>query len=239
VKLPKEGEFEEWKKGLMKELRERSFRSFPAEIPPVKVLDKPQFMTSEPGIEIKGYPGLKSGELKSLIVYDPEWTVKKGDLAELTAFAGKWDNFWLVYPRGIDHNEWTKKSPPTYVERAHALLGRTVDEGRVWDVIATAKYLQKEYKSPVRLIGAGQAGVIAAYAALLEPSIKEVILVDPPASHRDGPIFLNVLRVCDVPDALGMLAPTPLTLIGAKDKAFDRTEQIYKAAGAAEKLQRK
>ena len=48
-----------------------------------------------------------------------------------------------------------------------------------------------------------------------------------------------MLRVLDAPDALGMLAPTPLTLVGAKDKAFDKTEQIYKAAGVEDKLQRK
>ena len=29
VKLPEEGKFEEWKAGLMKQLRERSFRGFP------------------------------------------------------------------------------------------------------------------------------------------------------------------------------------------------------------------
>jgi hypothetical protein len=40
-------------------------------------------------------------------------------------------------------------------------------------------------------------------------------------------------------DYLGALAPRPLTLINAKDKAFDRTAEIYKRAGAADKLQRK
>jgi hypothetical protein len=66
-----------------------------------------------------------------------------------------------------------------------------------------------------------------------------VILVDPPSSHREGPIFLNVLRVLDIPEALGILAPTPLTLVNAKDKAFDRTAEIYKRAGAEGKFQRK
>ena len=86
----------------------------------------------------------------------------------------------------------------------------------------------------------GQAGILAAYAALFEPSIKEVIIVDPPTSHKDGPIFLNVLRVLDIPEALGLLAPdVKLTIIGGKDKAFDRTAQLYKLAGAEEKFVRK
>ena len=80
---------------------------------------------------------------------------------------------------------------------------------------------------------------LSAYAALFEPSIKEIVLIDPPTSHKDGPIFLNVLRVCDIPDALGMLAPRKLTIIGGKDKAFDKTAEIYKRAGAADKFIRK
>ena len=91
-----------------------------------------------------------------------------------------------------------------------------------------------------RIVGRGRAGVLAAYAALLDhPSGGEIVIVDPPTSHREGPIFLNVLRVLDIPEALGMLAPLPLTLVNAKDKAFDRTAELYRLAGAADKLQRK
>jgi hypothetical protein len=57
-------------------------------------------------------------------------------------------------------------------------------------------------------------------------------------SHRDGPIFLGVLRVLDVPEALGLLAPTPLTLVNAGDPAFGRAARIYAAAGAGQKLRR-
>jgi hypothetical protein len=72
------------------------------------------------------------------------------------------------------------------------------------------------------------------YAALFEPSIKEVIVIDPPKSHKDGPHFLNVLRVLDIPEALGLLAPTPLTIIGGNDPAFDRTtlEDVHQHAPA-------
>lgn len=77
-------------------------------------------------------------------------------------------------------------------------------------------------------------------AALFEPSIKEVIIIDPPTSHMQGPHFLNVLRVLDIPEALGMLAPrVKLTLINAKDKAFDRTAELYRLAGAEKMFVRK
>ena len=47
-----------------------------------------------------------------------------------------------------------------------------------------------------------------------------------------------MLRVADIPDALGLLAPRPLT-IHSNDAAFDRTAEIYKRAGAADKFIRK
>ena len=92
------------------------------------------------------------------------------------------------------------------------------------------------------LVGRGHAGIIAAYAALFaRGTVIELVIADPPLSHRDGPHFLNVLRVLDIPEALGLLAPdVKLTLIGknAKDKAFDKTAAIYKLAGAEDKFRR-
>jgi hypothetical protein len=73
-----------------------------------------------------------------------------------------------------------------------------------------------------------------------------VVAVDPPASHRPrtpeekyGPPLLNVLRVLDIPEALGCLAPRRLTLVGANDAAFERTAMLYRAAGKADRLERK
>ena len=54
-----------------------------------------------------------------------------------------------------------------------------------------------------------------------------------------GPPLLNVLRVLDVPDALGCLAPRRLVLVGAEAPAFDRTAALYRLAGAADRLERK
>jgi hypothetical protein len=145
-----------------------------------------------------------------------------------------------ILPRGSIPSRWTIKNPPNYVERSHALLGTTVDTGRVRDIAGAARLFDERNKGKIawRVVGRGQAGVLGAYAALFEPNIKEVVAVDPPASHRDGPHFLNVLRVLDVPDAFGLLAPTPLTLVNAKDKAFDTTQAIYRAMGAAGNLRR-
>ena len=90
----------------------------------------------------------------------------------------------------------------------------------------------------IGVAGRGQAGVLGAYAALFESSISEIVIVDPPTSHREGPTLLNVLRVLDIPDAFGLLAPRHLTLIHADDPVFERTQQIYQAAGYGDRLLR-
>ncbi len=247
VKPPKEGEFSAWKKRLMLELRERPFNAFPERIPTAantgdSVQGAGVLLTTEAPLRVllsaPLNPDAKDG---LLIVLNPDEKPTDG-LPQWAAPYAAGSAVRLLSPRGgAAYAKWTEKSPPNYVRRAEALLGRTVDEGRVWDVAATVRYLTEQDKGERkwRVAGRGQAGVIAAYSALFEPSIQEATVVDPPASHHDGPYFLGVLRVLDTPDALGMLAPTPLTLIGAKDQTFDRTEQIYKLAGAADKLRRK
>ena len=61
--------------------------------------------------------------------------------------------------------------------------------------------------------------------------------MEPSASHRDGPIFLNVLRVLDVPEALGLLAPsTAPTLVRGDAGRFRPTIELYRTADRASQL---
>jgi dienelactone hydrolase len=243
VALPEAGKFDDWKKGLMKELREKSFRQFPERVPQGRLLKQ----ISDAGA---GFPAETEAGIKLRVVYnDAEKPGQSPNILVLEQDDGPngappWSEdvlpgeIFTVSPRGHGISEWTRKNPPNYVERSHALLGHTVDERRVYDTIAMFRHYRALAKDQSwQLAGRGQAGVIAAYAALFEPDVSAVVLKDPPASHRDGPIFLNVLRVLDVPEALGLLAPRPLTIYSS-DKAFDRTAEIYKLAGAADKFKR-
>ncbi len=245
VKLPEPGKFQGWKTTLLQELRDKSFRTFPQRIPrseatAIKRGHDLLLRTTEPGIAVR---------IEVIHChFDPapegEWLVldSEGGRKELPEWSEDFvrrvsDNYSVLTVRGIGESAWTTKFPPNYVERSHALLGRTADQGRVWDIAAVTHFVKGKHK--LMVLGRGQLGILGAYAALFDPSITEVVIVDPPTSHREGPIFLNVLRVLDIPEALGLLAPRKLTLINAKDKAFDRTAQIYKLAGAEDKLQRK
>ncbi|MEK6237967.1 MAG: prolyl oligopeptidase family serine peptidase, partial [Planctomycetales bacterium] len=247
VAVPKQGEFDQWKRGLTEQLREVSFGATPARIPPAKLLEQ----TSPTEIRLETELGIRV-RLQYAAVFKPTAKVKRVllvvvDEKQKVPFP-EWlhelhqpgDAVYLCESRGIGWTKWTRKNPPNYVERSHVLLGRTVDTGRVWDAVAAARFLREKHGEtiPVHATGEGAAGVIAAYAALWEPEIEGVAVHRPPLSHMesDAPQFLNALRVCDVPDVFGMLAPRPLTISGRPTKTLSKTTAIYQAAGAGDAL---
>lgn len=242
VPAPSRGGFESWRKGLLAELRRVTFHAFPERIPPAHVLGQ----AAEGGMRMETETGIEA-RLRSLSAPAAGETPKRVLLIVSTNSAGdSWlrtnrdDAIFRFEPRGFGETRWTRKNPPNYVERSHVLLGRTVDTGRVWDVIAAARYLREKFggRIPVVVAGKGSAAVLAGYAALLEPDIAEVVVSDPVFSHMEpgAPQFLNVLRCLDVPEALGMLAPRQLTIQDTAALRLKKVEAIYSAAGAGEHL---
>jgi len=248
VATPQPGRFNAWKAGLMAELRRVVFRSFPERVPPARLVAETEGrmrIETEAPIQIEvnplrqAQPAGKQGRVL-LVVDAAETPEKEKESKWLEGLCGPDDVAYRVAPRGIGATQWTHKNPPNYVERSHVLLGRTVDAGRVWDVIAAARLVRARAAGPggVVVVGEGAGAVLAAYAALWEPEIEGVILRNPPATHMDpaAPHLLNVLRVCDVEDVLGMLAPRPLTLCSGGGQAWRKVTAAYAAAGQPARL---
>ena len=257
VEPPKPGEFDAWKSRLLGELRRVSFNYFPERIPPAKLLeqvsDNEARLETEPGIEVR----LKRFSKR------PEKQQPKGLLMVVCTFDIPSEGpakalVYYCFPRGVGATRWTQRDPPNYVKRSHALLGRTVDSGRVWDIVAAARYLRAKYgnEAPLTLLGFGGDSLLAVSATVLEPEIDGVIVVEPPQSFMDPtarlhvppgvehvdppavPQFLNVLRVCDVPELLGMVAPRQLLIKARNEELKELTDLtkwltgVYAIAGA-------
>ncbi|HUG90876.1 MAG TPA: prolyl oligopeptidase family serine peptidase [Planctomycetaceae bacterium] len=270
VAVPEKGEFDGWKEKLLGELRRVTFGSLPERIPAANAIkDTPPFASAlaganheidengygvihvetEPRIRVplRFFPMMKPGPRPKrilLVVNNSDSEAGKADWVRGLEREG--DQVLWIEPRGIGDTRWTRKDPPNYAERSHVLLGRTVDTGRVRDVIASARFLKASLSETgssgttphVIVAGRGPAGLIAAYAAVLEPEIDGAIVHDPPTTHMDSAAaqFLNILRVCDVAEMLGLLAPRPLTLSGRLDSRLEKTRAIYSAAGNPERL---
>ncbi len=248
VKTPKKGEFNSWKKTLLAELRRVTFGSLPERIPAAKLVKKAKESSivqieTEPGIHVP-LSSLSTqkptGNSKRVLLLVQDSNAPQGLPEWVKSIVQPGDAVYQLQPRGIGSTRWTRKNPPNTVRRSHVLIGRTIETGRVRDVIAAARFLHNRLKGnvPVHVVGENASGVIAAYAALWEPEISGVVLNSPLLTHMDSrtPQFLNVLRVCDVPDVLGMLAPRRLTVHGQSEGELQKTSEIYAAAGAPNNL---
>jgi hypothetical protein len=115
-----------------------------------------------------------------------------------------------VAPRGIGPTAWdARPEKQIHIQRRFMLLGQTLDGMRVWDVRRAIQALRAiDGLSDVPLVLDAERGMagIALYAALFEPGIEKLELRELCDSHRQGPNFLNVLRVLDVPQVVAMVA---------------------------------
>jgi len=240
VKLPeKKEDFAAWKAGLVKKLCESSFRAIPEKVPG-PLVHKGGILETEPSVFVTGWaePDQPATGVGLTILLNPDEDARTETRAWRTRDA-KW-TIGTFMPRGGGDSRWTRKNPPNTIERSLLLLGNTVDSGRVYDLVVLVSSAPKAWNWPQEFAGRGPAGVIGAYATLFTGRVSHITILDPPTSHREGPYFLNIDRVIDLPTALGLLAPdVKLTLINAKDKAFDKTAAIYKLAGAEGKFERK
>jgi cephalosporin-C deacetylase-like acetyl esterase len=148
--------------------------------------------------------------------------------------------FATLAPRGIGPTRWTEPGSPAevHVRRRFPLLGQTLDGQRVWDVrrgIAALGSLPELAGVPLWLQGQRDLGGIVLYAAIFEPRVARTDLWYPPASHRQGPTFLNVRRFLDMPQAVALVFPRRVG-IQVKDEAeaaaWRWPEELQRALGA-------
>lgn len=88
------------------------------------------------------------------------------------------------------------------------VAGTTLDAMAVYEVLRCLEFLRsREEIDPERItiLGKGAVGINGLYAALLDGKVERVVLESPTASHRDAPIYLNVLRYTDIPEVVGLL----------------------------------
>lgn len=111
---------------------------------------------------------------------------------------------WLA-PRGVGPTAWTTNTAKrVQIRRRFMLLGQTLDGMRVWDIRQAIQALHSLDSSSVsiHLSARNHMSIHALYASLFEDSVQSLRLTDAPKSHREGPDYLNVLKVLDIPQAL-------------------------------------
>ena len=139
-------------------------------------------------------------------------------------------------PRGIGPAAWTgDEKKQTQIRRRFMLLGQTLDGMRVWDVHRAIQALGQIPEvggaSPAVTAQGSMAGVTL-YTTMLDPQIAGLDLINLPATHREGPILLNVLRYIDMPQAVALAAEhTSVALVGQGASEWQFPAAVAKSLG--------
>ncbi|WP_437204525.1 alpha/beta hydrolase family protein [Planctomicrobium sp. SH664] len=125
------------------------------------------------------------------------------------------------------------------IQRTYPLFGETLAERQVCDLLGGIEILRREPGvGSVAVYGDGATAPLAIYAALLDQSIEEIVLANPPVTHTnpEAAQFLGVLRTGDLPHNLALAYPRPITFIGQMPKEYEWTKQLYETLGAGHQV---
>ena len=123
--------------------------------------------------------------------------------------------------------------------RAMAIAGTSPVMMIMQDIGVAVDYLFKLDEMRGRklyLYGQGTAGVAALYHALFDERVAGVALQDAPSSHLDGAPLTGVLRVLDIPQAVGLMAPRKVALVTAGHDNWTWAARVYERLECPERL---
>jgi hypothetical protein len=194
---------------------------------------------SEPKVRVRAQlytPKSRAGAPLLIYVKRASDSVAASDVDELLPLMGR-HAILVLNPRFTEQ----PLTPAEYadLERSSVWVGRTIASMQVWDVLRAIDWAACEERlvaSSIAVYGKGDMGILCLYAGLLDDRIRQVILHEPPGSHWQGPALLNVLRVTDIPEAAGALAPRRLVSLTGLPPSFEHARTIYRLKGAPEQL---
>ncbi|MEZ4828772.1 MAG: prolyl oligopeptidase family serine peptidase [Bacteroidia bacterium] len=104
------------------------------------------------------------------------------------------------------------------IRRRYYLLGQTLESMQTMDLIQGLNVIADIEPGNTEIHAYGAAGVQMIYASLFANSLQPIHIYEPPASHREGPCYLNVMKYMDIPAAILMAADKQEVVIHSSEK---------------------
>jgi len=209
---------------LTSTLREEVFRYFPRQPLPLhpqwgeeKVIQDRKVRTvtfqAFDGLTIKATLSLPTGnattKLPGLMIADhrrgiPVW----GNEQPLER--NQWGNQAVLLVETLDRGSralernlrsFSDDDPVHHMRRQAMVAGTTVESMQVYELMRALELLRtlpQVDATRLAVTGKAEMGINAMYAALLDGKVAKIVLHSPPASHRQGPHYLDVLRYTDI-----------------------------------------
>jgi hypothetical protein len=239
---------------LLEQLEDKVFRWFPTESPAFETMTlrnsggyMPRYVEyrdhsfqSESGVRVRAQVlGPKGGAGdRPLLIYvkRPSDSIYAMDMDELLPLLGRF-TVVILNPRLTELDLGAKEYAD--VERTAVWVGRTIAAMRLWDIRRTIDWLVEDQglqPSAISIYGKGEMGVLSLYAGVMDSRVDTVILNEPPASYRQGPALLNVLRVTDIAEVAEAFAPRRLVSVTKLPGAYDYAREVYELLGAGDRF---
>ncbi len=227
AKVPQPAPDKDWRTKnedrLLRNLREHVFAGWPKQKPIVNFNDK----ADKPGIEAYSFENDESQPALELRLHRKTLQAPKDIILIVeTEYRdpGTFDDLLAqgtvvleLIPRGMGCNSFAAQgtAESIHLRRRFPLVGQTLEGMQVWDVRRALMIIEKLPKNPgtkIKIETHGDLGMLAVYAALFEPAVSELMLINPPTTHASGPAFLNVLKYLDFQQAVALLAPRRVSI---------------------------
>jgi dienelactone hydrolase len=173
------------------------------------------------------------GELV-LAVLNPGESVR-----EVMGRVGGWYPYAVFEPRGAG---LSAPDPSNAIDFRHLVrsalwVGLTWTTIAIHDILKAIRFLRGEFEwRRIFLYGKGDAGVACVYAAALDEEVGGVVADSIPTTHLEGGHIIGILKVLDIPQALGMVAPRYLGLVNFGPYRSLWTERLYDRLGIRDRL---
>ena len=112
--------------------------------------------------------------------------------------------------RALEQNlrSFSDDDPLHHMRRQAMVMGTTLESMQLYEVLRSIEFLRSQPEvDPARITiaGRGETGISGLYAAFLDGHAGKVVLGSPPASHRQGPTYLGILRYTDIPEVIALM----------------------------------
>jgi len=141
-------------------------------------------------------------------------------------------------PRGVGPTAFDQSEKKQVQNRRRLyLLGQTLESMQVWDVFQAtlaAHRIEELHDVPLWLQSQRRMAGVSLYSSMfqLKGMVQRLDLYDLPKSHREGPIFLNVSRYLDMPQAVAMAAErSKVVLYQDDDTGWEYSQSVAQRLG--------
>ncbi len=166
----------------------------------------------------------------------------QGMLHRMADFLGDRSVF-IVEPRGAGTTS-TRLTPlgcdrDNFLLQAGSIVGITPLQLVIQDTLAVIRFVRSQdaYKDrKLILYGIGDSAAACLYAGILDSSVDGVVTHGMAGSHCNGAYIPGILRVLDLEQACGMLAPRPVAFVDMEQARQNWAPRLYARLGIPERL---